>query len=101
VFAGEILGRCETAMRSAIRALPDGTYMHEFQTDGLEQPFTYRVALTVAGDRISVDYAGTSPQVDRAINCTMTYTFAMTPMRSARCSSANNEGISAASRCSA
>ena len=44
VFAGEILGRCETAMRSAIRALPDGTYMHEFQTDGLEQPFTYRIA---------------------------------------------------------
>ena len=60
VFAGEILGRCETAMRAAIRALPDGTYTHEFQTDGLEQPFTYKIALTVAGDRISVDYAGTS-----------------------------------------
>jgi N-methylhydantoinase B len=96
VFAGEILGRCETAMRSAIRALPDGTYMHEFQTDGLEQPFTYRIALTVAGDRISVDYAGTSPQVDRAINCTMTYTFAMTAY-ALKCvllpELPNNEGI--------
>jgi N-methylhydantoinase B len=96
VFAGEILGRCETAMRAAIRALPDGTYMHEFQTDGLEQPFTYRIALTVAGDRISVDYAGTSPQVDRAINCTMTYTFAMTAY-ALKCvllpELPNNEGI--------
>jgi N-methylhydantoinase B len=96
VFAGEILGRCETAMRSAIRALPDGTYMHEFQTDGLEQPFTYRIALTVAGDRISIDYAGTSPQVDRAINCTMTYTFAMTAY-ALKCvllpELPNNEGI--------
>ena len=35
------------------RALPDGTYTHEFQTDGLEQPFTYKIAVTVAGDRIS------------------------------------------------
>jgi N-methylhydantoinase B len=102
VFAGEILGRCETAMRSAIRALPDGTYMHEFQTDGLEQPFTYRIALTVAGDRISVDYAGTSPQVDRAINCTMTYTFAMTAY-ALKCvllpELPNNEGIFRSSTC--
>lgn len=96
LFAGEILGRCEAAMRAAIRALPDGTYTHEFQTDGLEQPFTYRTALTVAGDRISVDYAGTSPQVDRAINCTMTYTFAMTAY-ALKCvllpDLPNNEGI--------
>jgi N-methylhydantoinase B len=78
LFGSEILGRCERAMREAIRNIPDGVYRHEFQTDGLEQPFTYRIALTVAGDRIAVDYAGTSAQVDRAINCTMTYTFAMT-----------------------
>ena len=77
-FAAEILGRCERAMRAAIAALPDGTYTHQFQTDGLEEPFTFRIAITVNGERILVDYAGTSPQVDRAINCTMTYTFAMT-----------------------
>ncbi len=96
-FAGEILGRCENAMRAAIRALPDGDYTHEFQTDGLmDQPFTYRIAIKVAGDRLSVDYAGTSAQVDRAINCTMTYTFAMTAY-ALKClllpDLPNNEGI--------
>jgi N-methylhydantoinase B len=95
-FAGEILSRCERAMRSAIKALPDGTYPYEFQTDGLAEPFTYRIAITVKGERIFVDYAGTSPQVDRAINCTMTYTFAMTAY-ALKCALLpdlpNNEGI--------
>jgi N-methylhydantoinase B len=95
-FADEILGRCERAMRAAIAKLPAGTYRHEFQTDGLEEPLTYRTAVTVAGDRISVDYAGTSGQVDRAINCTMTYTFAMTAY-ALKCALLpnlpNNEGI--------
>ena len=95
-FAGEILGRCERAMRAAIRGLPDGTYAHEFQTDGLEQPFIYKIAVTVEGDRLLVDYTGTSAQVDRAINCTMTYTFAMTAY-ALKClllpDLPNNEGI--------
>jgi N-methylhydantoinase B len=95
-FAVEILGRCERAMRAAIAALPDGTYTHQFQTDGLEEPFTFRIAITVNGERILVDYVGTSPQVDRAINCTMTYTFAMTAY-GLKCALLpnlpNNEGI--------
>jgi N-methylhydantoinase B len=95
-FGTEVLGRCETAMRSAIRALPDGVYRYEFQTDGITEPFTYRIELTVAGDRIHVDYAGTSAQVDRAINCTMTYSFAMTAY-ALKCALLpelpNNEGI--------
>src|SRR5215467_8820298 len=95
-FAEEILGRCERAMRSAIGKLPSGTYPFEFNTDGLDQPFTYKIAVTVAGERIGIDYAGTSPQVDRAINCTMTYTFAMTAY-ALKCALLpalpNNEGI--------
>ncbi|MBL6456663.1 hydantoinase B/oxoprolinase family protein [Belnapia sp. T6] len=77
-LAGEIQGRCEAAMREAIRALPDGTYRSELQTDGLlDRPITIRMALTVAGDEISMDFTGTDPQVDRAINCAMCYTYAM------------------------
>jgi N-methylhydantoinase B len=76
--------------------LPDGIYPCEFQTDGIHEPLTYKVALKVDGDRILVDYAGTSPQVDRAINCTMTYTFAMTAY-ALKCALLpnlpNNEGI--------
>jgi N-methylhydantoinase B len=95
-FGGEVFGRCEAAMRAAIRALPDGLYPYEFQTDGIDEPFTYRTAVKIDGDRILVDYAGTSAQVDRAINCTMTYTFAMTAS-ALKCALLpnlpNNEGI--------
>jgi N-methylhydantoinase B len=95
-FADEVLGRCETAMRNAIRELPDGTYNYAFQTDGMETPFDFKVALTVTGDRIVTDFTGTSQQVDRAINCTMTYTFAMASY-ALKCALLpdlpNNEGI--------
>ena len=95
-FASEIHGRCERAMREATAQIPDGTYTCEFQTDGFEEPFVYRTAVTIAGDRIHVDYTGTSPQVDRAINCTMTYTFAMSAY-ALKCALLpalpNNEGI--------
>lgn len=95
-FGAEILTRSEQAMRTAIRALPDGTYPYEFRTDGLDQPFTFRVAVTIAGDSVSADWAGTSPQVDRAINCPITYTFAMTAY-AFKCALLpalpNNEGI--------
>jgi N-methylhydantoinase B len=74
----EIQLRCEKAMRAAIAALPDGTYHSSLQTDGLmDRPITLRMALTIADDTISIDYAGTDPQVDRAINCAFCYTYAM------------------------
>ncbi len=95
-LAGAIHGRCEHAMRSAISALPDGTYRSELQTDGLmDTPITIRMALTIAGDTIEVDYAGTDPQVDRAINCALCYTYAMTMYGVKLCTSPtlpNNEG---------
>ena len=77
-LAREIQGRCEAAMRGAIAALPDGTYRSELQTDGLlDAPITIRMALTVRGDGIGIDFAGTDAQVDRAINCALCYTYAM------------------------
>ena len=95
-FGGEIMGRCESAMRKAIGELPDGTYHYDMQTDGIEQPVQYRVALHVRGDAVHVDYTGTSDQIGYAINCTMTYTFAMT-CYALKCALLpdlpNNEGI--------
>lgn len=95
-FGSEIMGRCENAMRQAISEIPDGTYHYEMQTDGLDTPITYRIALAIMGDRIHIDYSGTSDQVDRAINCPLTYTFAMTAY-ALKCALLpdlpNNEGI--------
>jgi N-methylhydantoinase B len=95
-LAGEIHGRCEQAMRAAIAALPDGTYQSALQTDGvLDRPVTIRMALTIAGDTIDIDYDGTDPQVDRAINCALCYTYAMSVYGVKVCTSPalpNNEG---------
>jgi N-methylhydantoinase B len=92
----EIQLRCEKAMRAAIAALPAGTYRSSLQTDGLmDKPITLRMTLTIAGDTISIDYAGTDPQVDRAINCALCYTYAMSMYGVKVCISPdlpNNEG---------
>ena len=92
----ELFLRSERAMRSAIRAVPDGTYRYGFQTDGTDGPFEFKIALTVAGDEIVADYAGSSPQQPRAINCVLAYTYAMTAY-AVRCALLpglpNNEGM--------
>jgi N-methylhydantoinase B len=66
------------------------------RTDGVDEPLEYRVALTIAGDEITADYAGTSPQQPRAINCVLAYTYAMTAY-AIKCALlpglANNEGM--------
>lgn len=95
-LAAEIHARCEVAMRSAIAALPDGTYSSKLQTDGLmDKPVTLKLSLTIEGDRIIADYTGTDAQVDRAINCALCYTYAMTMYGIKVCTSPNlpnNEG---------
>lgn len=74
----EILGRSERAMRAAIREIPDGVYTSEVTADGFDEPLRICTAIDVAGDRISVDYAGTSPQTPVGINCCWNYTYAET-----------------------
>jgi N-methylhydantoinase B len=95
-LAAEIHRRCETAMRNAIAALPDGTYRSELQTDGLlDTPITIKLALTIAGDTVTADFTGTDAQVDRAINCALCYTYAMVMYGVKVCTSPslpNNEG---------
>jgi N-methylhydantoinase B len=95
-LADELFARSEGAMRAAIRGVPDGTYRYGFRTDGTGTPFDFKIALTVAGDEIVADFAGTSPQQPRAINCVLAYTYAMTAY-AIRCALLpglpNNEGM--------
>lgn len=73
-----ILDRTETAVRNAVRNVPDGVYTSQVAIDGFDAPVTITCAVTVAGDELTVDYAGTSPQVNRGINVVMNYTHAYT-----------------------
>jgi len=69
--------RADRAMRQAIAALPDGSWSATIEADGFDHQAT-RIActVTVSGDRMVIDYAGTSAQIDRGINCVMNYTHA-------------------------
>jgi N-methylhydantoinase B len=77
-LADQVIERSESAMREAIRALPDGVYRNEVTMDGYDQPITLKVEITVAGDAMHVDYAGTSRASNRGINVVMNYTEAYT-----------------------
>jgi N-methylhydantoinase B len=95
-LAAAIHTRSEQTMRQAIEALPDGDYDHELQTDGLTVPVTLKMRLGVRGDRIEIDFTGSSDQVDRAINVVPAYRDAYTgyPLKCALAPRIpNNEGI--------
>ncbi len=72
----EILSRSEASMRRTIADLPDGEFSDEMTVDGFDHPLTVKCAIRIAGDEIAVDFAGTSPQIDRPVNCVMNYTYA-------------------------
>jgi N-methylhydantoinase B len=61
----ELMDRAESRMRRAIAALPDGEYVYEAHLEsGRErlEPRTVRARVAIAGDAITVDLGGTSPQ---------------------------------------
>jgi N-methylhydantoinase B len=72
----EIISRSERAMRAAISALPAGTYEYESWSDGFDEPIRLAVAVTVDGDELTVDFAGSSPQSRYGINLVLNYTHA-------------------------
>jgi N-methylhydantoinase B len=73
----EIIRRAEQNMRAAIREIPDGVYpFQDFLDDygpGTE-PLRVAVTVTVRGDEIMVDYAGSSPQTASGLNSYINYT---------------------------
>jgi N-methylhydantoinase B len=74
----EIRTRSEDAMRAAIRALPDGDYRYRLEHDGFEERIVIQNRVEIRGDRIHIDYAGSSPQLPRSVNVVPIYTFAYT-----------------------
>jgi len=77
-LADAIYERTETALRNAIREIPDGRYVSQCVVEGGEgePPITLRLLLEVADGAIVADFAGTDPQVDKGINCVLNYTVA-------------------------
>ena len=74
-----IQARAEGVMRRSISRLPDGTYSHTVTLDGFDEPIRIACAITIRGDGLEVDFAGTSPQLDQGgVNVVYNYTWAFT-----------------------
>jgi N-methylhydantoinase B len=70
----ELIAYSERVVRAGIARLPDGRYE---ASDVLEAPdgeLELRVAVTVEGSRLEVDFGGTAPQHDGNLNCPLAVT---------------------------
>ncbi len=77
----ELIDYSERRFRAAVAEVPDGDYEGEdaVDDDGLsDAPLVVKARVSVRGDTISVDYAGTGPQVGRNLNCPFASTVSAT-----------------------
>ncbi|MEK6277533.1 MAG: hydantoinase B/oxoprolinase family protein [Actinomycetota bacterium] len=73
----EALAYAERRTRAALAELPDGTYeaVDVMEDDrGGQRDVTLRVAATVAGEQLTLDFSGTDPQVEGNLNCPLSVT---------------------------
>lgn len=77
-YMQEVIDYAERLTRAAVAELPDGTFSFEdwIDDDGIDygRPIRLFVTMRKDGDRMVVDWTGTSPQVKGAINNTLSYT---------------------------
>jgi N-methylhydantoinase B len=76
-YVDEIMDYTERLARAEIASWPDGEYAFEdaIDDDGLDpEPLPIRVKLTVHGDDLEIDFAGTAPQARSAINTPVSFT---------------------------
>lgn len=71
--AAFIFDRSAKGTNSALSRPPEGTYENELWLDGYDAPIVLRARMTIGGGRIDVDLSGSSPAVDRGINCPLNY----------------------------
>jgi N-methylhydantoinase B len=65
----ELYAYSERVVRAAIARIPDGRYEAEDVLEAIDDDLTIRAAVTIAGDEVEIDFAGTSPQHDGNLNC--------------------------------
>jgi N-methylhydantoinase B len=73
----EVISYTERRAREAVRTLPDGTYRSrgELEGDGVtDDDVPLEVAVTVAGDRMRIDFTGTADAVPGNVNCPLAVT---------------------------
>ncbi len=74
----EILDYAERRTRAALAELPDGAYaaadVLEDDADGTQRDVTLKVEARIDGDRLTLDFTGTDPEVEGNLNCPLSVT---------------------------
>jgi N-methylhydantoinase B len=70
----ELYAYSERRVRAAVAALPDGRYEATDVLEAREGELEIRAAVTVAGDEIEIDFAGTAAQHEGNLNCPLAVT---------------------------
>jgi N-methylhydantoinase B len=65
----ELYAYSERRMRAGVAALPDGRYEAADVLEPPEGELELRVAVTIAGEEVDIDFEGTSPQHEGNLNC--------------------------------
>lgn len=77
LYIAELHDYAERLTRAEILEIPDGVYEFTDHIDGLgpnPEPVIFQVKVTVAGDEITADWTGSSPQVPGGINTPIPFT---------------------------
>jgi N-methylhydantoinase B len=70
----ELYAYSERMVRAAIERLPDGTWSAEDVVEAVEGQLAIRATVTVTGDEIAIDFAGTADQHRGNLNCPLSVT---------------------------
>ena len=71
-----IFKQSKNAVEARIKSLPTGTYLSTLKLDGFDKPIVLKAKLKIKKKSISVDLSGSSPAINRGINCPLNYTIA-------------------------
>lgn len=69
-----IFSRTRSATLDRIRALPQGAWSYVMDTDGYDSPVRLATRVSIDGDRVHCDFAGSSPVSAKGINVPVIYT---------------------------
>ena len=70
----ELYAYAERRVRTALAALPDGRYEAADVVEAVDRDLELRAAVTIAGDEVEIDFAGTAPQHRGNLNCPLAVT---------------------------
>jgi N-methylhydantoinase B len=72
-----IIARSQAALEQGLSMLPEGRYTNSIKVEDIQDDVTLAVTIEKEGRNVTIDFAGSSPQLRSALNVPFCYTLAM------------------------